>query len=568
MPSIYLLLCVVLLISIPPATAAPPRVHVRDFGARPDDGQDDTVAVAAAIAKAKEVGARAILFERGVYDFRAGANPASPQAALHLSGMKNITLDGRGAEFRIQGLTHVISAENVEGITVKNLTTDWDRPPFSVGLVMSAEEKSFDVQVEPEYPVAGGEPVGAFMEYDPQTRNPLHAGSESYYNVARTELVAPQRLRVHLIHPMRVKTGVLVVLRHQVYGWCSFLFQRCSNVRVENVTVHTTPGMGLVASNCRDVSVIRMRVVPRPGTRHPLTTTADATHFSGCKGTVTFRDCVFERMGDDGANVKSGLYLQVRQKVDAHTVLAQHNLKMVDMPDPGDILEISHAEDLLPFATVTVRRVTLEGPENMHRVEFNEPLPDGLRVGDVLGNATRVPRLRMKGCTVRLNRARGVLCQTRDAIIENCTFDRCTGSGILVLTEVVYFFESIGTRNVIVRNNRFLNCNYGVARSIAPVMAVAWLANSALPPKPGIHRDVRFVGNYIEGADAPGIFAAGVDGLIIEKNVFRNVCSAPDTPENGHAIRVMNSARIRIEGNDVKRELQGPGFRGEKLIEP
>ena len=34
-------------------------------------------------------------------------------------------------------------------------------------------------------------------------------------------------------------------------------------------------------------------------------------------------DCTFEGMGDDGVNVKSGLYLKVTERVDEHTVLAQ-----------------------------------------------------------------------------------------------------------------------------------------------------------------------------------------------------------------------------------------------------
>ena len=45
-----------------------------------------------------------------------------------------------------------------------------------------------------------------------------------------------------------------------------------------------------------------------------MSATADAAHFGGCKGTVSLEDCTFEGMGDDGVNVKSGLYLTVVER--------------------------------------------------------------------------------------------------------------------------------------------------------------------------------------------------------------------------------------------------------------
>ena len=82
----------------------------------------------------------------------------------------------------------------------------------------------------------------------------------------------------------------------------------------------------------------------------------------------------------------------------------------------------------------------------------------------------------------------------RDAIIEDCTFRNCTGPGVLVMTELVHFHESIGTRNVTVRNNLFEHCNQGAATAEAALATLAWLKNSAYPPQPGVHRDVRFEG--------------------------------------------------------------------------
>ncbi len=550
------------------SASAAPSVDVTTFGARPNDGQDDTVAVSRAIESARNGGAKRLVFPKGQYDFHAGANPTAPTSMLHFEGQSDLDIDGQGSEFRFHGLAQGITFHQCTGVTLRNVTLDWVPTPFSVGRVIAAAERTFDVEVEPEYPVKGGEPVGAFMEYDPVTRAPLRRGLDVYNGVETTELLRPQVLRLSLKWPIAVKPGVLVVLRHQVYGYNGVSFHRCSDVRARNVTMHSVPGMGLIAVHSRNVTVEELKVVPRPGTKHPMSATADATHFMGCKGTVSLRNCVFEGMGDDGANIKSGLYLTVQKRLDDRTVLAQHNLKMTDLPDSGDVMEVFHTDTLIAYGRATVKSAVLEDDRITHRVEFEGPLPSELREGDVLGNASRAPKLRMSDCTVRLNRARGVLCQTRDAVIERCTFDRCTGPGVLVLTEVVHFFESIGTRDVTVRNNRFMDCNYGAASSDASLMAMAWLKDFAYPPRPGVHVNTVIRNNRIEGADGGGILAAGVDGLTVEGNTLDDVCRNPGRDEGAYGIRIINCGNVRLRDNRMPKDRQGKGFKDNVKVTP
>jgi parallel beta-helix repeat protein len=402
------------------------------------------------------------------------------------------------------------------------------------------------LKVRDEYPVEGGEPVVAFMSYHADTRLPDGSdGLDVYDSVERTELIAPQVLRVHLNREIPVPEGKLLVLRHKVYVDNVFCFHRCADVTVSNVTVHAAPGMGLVGELTTNITLRRFNVQIRPGSGRLMSTTADATHFAGCKGSVSLANCLFEGMGDDGVNIKSGLYLTVRQRVDDHTVLGQHNLKMAALPDTGDTLEMAHTDTLSPFASGTVREAAMEpGEGNMHRVRFEAPLPAELRAGDVLGNASRVARLRMARCTVRANRARGVLCQTRDAVIEDCTFQNCTGAGVMVLTETVHFHESIGTRDVIVRNNRFENCNRGAASAEAALCALAYLKEFAYPAKPGVHRNMTLEGNRIVGTDESGIFAVGVDGLTLRKNTIEQSGLRGSRPHGKEPIWIQDCARV------------------------
>lgn len=546
-----------------------PVVDVAAFGAKPDDDGDDTAAFVAAVEAMHSGAGLHLVIPPGRYHLKAGGNPKDSMAVFSFHNLEGIRIEGRGAELLVSGETGVFHFESCRGVEIEGIAIDWPRPPFSVGLVTAAGDRHFDVAVEPDYPVAGGEPVQAFMEYDPATRLPVRGGLDVYGAVERTELVSPQLLRVHLKQAVPVAVGRLVVLRHRVYGFQAFTFSRCSEVLVQDVTVFTTPGMGVVAAVCENVTLRRFQVLKRPGSHRPMSATADGAHFGGCKGTVLLEDCLFEGMGDDGANVKSGLYLSVRKRVDDHTVLASHNLKMVDLPDAGDVMEISHVDTLVPFASRKVRQAVLEpGEEHLHRVTFEEGLPADLREGDVLGNASRAPALQIRRCTVRANRARGVLCQTRNAVIEDCTFENCTSAGVLVLTEVVHFFESIGTRNVVVRNNLFKNCNYGAASAEGSLCALAYLKDFVRPPKPGVHRDVVFENNRIIGTDESAIFAAGVDGLTIRNNVIGEACRRGRRPDGGCAIRILNCDRVKLENNTVNPGLQGAAYREEILQSP
>ena len=518
------------------------------FGAKPDDGQDDTAAFLATFKEAKAKGWKRILIPKGRFELRANGNPESLDVLFPVAGIDGLAIEGHEAELMMTGQAAVFGFSHCRNVTLSGLTLDWARPPFSEGTVVASAARHFDVKVRDEYPVKGGEPVGAFMTYHTDTHLPDGRDLDVYDSVERTELIAPQVLRVHLKRDIEVPVGKLLVLRHQVYGYDTFRFIRCADVTVSDVTVHTTPGMGLVSAVTTNIALRKFNVQIRPRSTRLMSATADATHFAGCKGTVSIEDCLFEGMGDDGVNIKSGLYLTVRQRIDDLTVLGQHNLKFSDLPDTGDTMEMAHTDTLSPFASGTVRQARMEpGEGSMHRVRFEAPLPTELREGDVLGNASRVARLRMFRCTVRANRARGVLCQTRDAIIENCAFQNCTGPGVMVLAEAAYFYESIGTRDVIVRQNRFENCNRGAAAAEAALCAVAWLKHFAYPAKPGVHRNVTIEGNRIVRTDESGVFVVGVEGLKIRNNTIEQSGMAGTRPHGKEPIWIQDCARLLRE---------------------
>lgn len=528
-------------------------IEVGNFGAVAGDGKSDTAAVMAAIEECRKHKPALLKFAKGQYDFFSEDRPKGGGSVFHLSGLDGVTIDGGGSTFMFHGYPGAFAFGDCRNVTVKNIIIDYVRPPFSLGDVIAVDGKSFDVAVDKDYPITGTEGVGAFMTYDRAAMHPAGPGYEEYSSCTSTELVKPQVMRVHLNHDATIKPGTCVLLRHAVYGPGACYVSSCTDFAIDNFTVHTTPGMAFVAGNSTNVTVRRLRVVPRPGSGWPMSATADGMHFSGCKGLIDIEGCEFQGMGDDAANIKSGLYMKVTEKLDDHTVLAQHNLKMWDPPSPGDKMEFARCTDLASYATLTVESVEKLGDGG--KIRYKEPLPANMEIGDLMGNATRVAKVRIRNCEVRSNRARGFLLQNRDVVVENCKFTNCTMGGIWVLTECFYFYESIGSRDVVVRNCTFDNCGYWGGTCV--LGAFVQIGPDDFPTVPGCHRNITLEGNVIRGADNRGIIISGVDGAVVRNNTIENVCRRPTVKSGAAAIYVTGSRNVRLTGNKAELAKQG-----------
>jgi hypothetical protein len=271
---------------------------------------------------------------------------------------------------------------------------------------------------------------------------------------------------------------------------------RSRNLRLEALTIHAAPGMGVLAQRCSDIVLDQVQVVPGAG--RDLSTVTDATHFACCSGTISVSNCRFQAMGDDAINVH-GFYLTIGERIgdDAvrATVQTMHPQAMVfPVPEAGAAVELVRPDTLLPYATGRLAAVEADRSAWTAVLRFAAPVPAELRPGDLIADLDAVARLRFIGNTVCDLRARGALVQTRDAIIADNRIERCTGTGIVVDTAMGWG-ESIGTRQVVIRDNRILDCGDG-SGTYAGASGIAVVTECAVPAI-GVHRDLEITGNEI-----------------------------------------------------------------------
>ena len=546
-----------MLVLVSAAAGAGGIVSVADFGAKGDDGKDDTSAVRKAIKRCKDNPGSTLLFPKGTYHFFATERKRGYSMAMSFSGCRDLTVDGGGSTWMFRGVIGVANFKDCHNVTVKDVTIDWDRPPFSIGETVANGKMSFDVKIRPEYPVVGGEPVEAYMEYDPKTKFPLVGGLDIYSGVKSTELIKPQLLRVHLTRGAKAHIGAIMILRHKVYGPGGLGFNECSNVRVQDVTFYASAGMGVRGSRTRDMALKNVRIMNKPGSGRIMSITADATHFNSCTGTVTIDDCLFEGMGDDAVNVH-GMFHRVTKLAGPAAVLSVVRNKWIVQPDPGHRLEFTDPATLLPYATGIVKSVTIDAKARTHRITFAQPLPKKLAVGHYLGNVDWAPKLRIRNCRVNANRARGFLIQTRDAIIEGNTITNNQSAAINITTDLHPWLESIGTRKIIVRNNIFRNCNNAARWHPGVISIFADLERGKGRGAAGVHRDILIEGNTIADTRGAAVYVGSADGVVVRNNRFERCGTRPRRPEGRSAVFIHNSRNVEVTGNTL---IRGAGLK-------
>jgi len=532
-------------------------VSIAEYGAVPDDGKNDAAALRQALDELRSQSGIRLVFPPGRYDFRdekavslmeevlSGKFGNNPEKAifrpyfsyvrgLDFSGFRDLVVDAFGAELICDGWMEPVSIDRASSVTIRGLTIDYLRAPYSIGKVIDVGDNHLDVEFGDRYPLRPGIPVPRIGFWDPNRQRLV--GDFSY--PASTELIAPNRLRIQA-KVAREMLGLPALCPHSFHFRPAILIQDSENVTLEHVTIHSQPGMGIVGHHSRDLTFLNLRVIPRAGSL--MSTNTDATHFTSCSGLLRFDACQFEGQGDDSANIHNYYYTLKRGadaesyeiRVDAPTGT---HAQALDCPDLGDRLELVERKTLLPVSHYRVLRVD-RFPEAWKAViQVDRPLPEPLE--DYLFiNVSRLPRVEIRGCQVRSHRARAFLIKTRQVLIENSTIENTTGTAIHIGAEG-YWHEGPGSADVTVRYNRIFDCGYGDGTQ-DHASGIAVNVDAPKTDVPGIHQRILIQGNQIVApASEHGIFISGASDVDL---LYNEILS------KGESIRIENSERVRVD---------------------
>ena len=566
------------------AAGVPARVfRVVDFGATADGVGDATSAIRAALQAARGLGGApaVVQFAPGRYRCCGGtahADGRTHEPSIDIDKLDHVTIDGQGAVLVGRDIAGLFRIRDSHDITIRNLTVDWDPLPHTSGRVVAVHPTEHAFDIAPQIPAdpPAGRIVQAILAYNPARHRLADNGWETYQTQGERDadpslLTREGYLRVfENRHASLPEIGWSVVVRHQVYGYDAFVFAGCANVLVEDVTVHAVPGMAVIGFASRDLTIRRIKVVPAAGGW--MSATADAMHFNACRGRVTVEDSEFAGMGDDAINIHA-MYGLVTRRLDAHT-LAVARARMNpyydtqraiwDAPAPGDVLEYSGGDEpLLAQGQLHVASARQDHATARTLVTVTEPLPATVGENTVLSNISTTPSIRISRCYVHGNRARGMLLQSRDVVLDHCTFEDISGAGLHICTDARDWWESLGSRDVTVRDCVFRRCNFGAARRVAALDIFSDLPDGRQSAA-GVHQRLHIFSNTFEANTGAALHIGSADEVEVRGNTFTHT-PAP-------AIIVLNSRHVTIAGNtglqgatDV--EIQGSSDKGSIVVE-
>lgn len=568
-----------------PSLLAQTTVNLSDYGIVPNTGKDMSAKMTQALAKIKTdhntEDSLIITLNPGKYNFHAKKAEIQPyyisnhdqdgakHVAINLAGWNHLTFNGQGAEIICHGVILPIALVNSNNCTITNLSVDFANPHISQVEIMESSEKGIVFRPSPEVKykienhhfVAIGEDWSRRPNYgmcfDKNTNHILYntsdtwCGVDSVVKLKNGNLYAPKWVNSKLV------PGTQVTLRCWDRPAPALFLSENKNTVITDVTVHYAEGMGLLAQLCENIRLDKFQVAIRNGSGRYFTTQADATHFSGCKGSIVSVNGLYENMMDDAINVH-GTYLKVKEKVDSHSVIAQYmHDQTYGMPWgwTGDSVMIvnSATMDYMP-TTLAISNITPRSPKEF-LITFATPLPDSLDIetGVGLENITWTPSVLFANNLVRNNRARGSLFSTpKKVVVENNLYDHTSGSAVLLSGDCNGWFETGACHDVTIRNNRFVNSLTSLFQFTEAVISIYPVIPDLNNQRTYFHggkNGIIIENNEFITFDNPLVYAVSVDGLKIQNNKITHNHDFPAYHHNKYAFKLRRVKNTIIAGN-------------------
>ncbi len=597
----YLILLCIVLFGVVGCTNSSATLSFTDFGAEPDTRENASISAKRLISRLQEktdTNHVTVTFPKGTYHFYEDSafvreyyisnhdqdNPK--KVGFALENLSNVTIDGQGSEFIFHGRMVPFSLLNSENITLKNFSIDFEVPALRQLNVLEVNKESDEIVAEiypgGNYRIDNGRLifVGETYEITPVVTMSFREDKRLTY-LRRDLSFNPQSVTEKSPNILSLKgwdqvnetsPGERFVLRSYYRPTPEIFISECLDTRLENVTVHYAEGMGLLAQMSENITLDGFNVSLR-GEDDPryFTTQADATHFSACKGVIISKNGLYEAMADDAINVH-GTYLRITKRVDDFTLQARYmhpqawGFKWGEQGDQVQFVE-SEKMELVDSSNNTIQSIkAVDKPTEFgakeFEIKFSESLPEEISEEGKYGieNLTWTPEVTFSDNTVRNNRARGALFSTPKRVVcENNLFDHTHGTAILLCGDCNGWFETGACREVIIRNNHFVNAltaNYQFTNAVI----------SIYPEIPGLERQEKFFhsgivieDNTFEMFDSPIVYAKSTDGLIFRNNTIVKNEEFEPFHWNNHMFFFEKVNNILIEDNQFEN-----GFDKEK----
>ena len=474
---------------------------------------------------------------------------------FHLDGWKNLTLDGRGAEFLFTGRMIPFYVVNCTNTTLCNFSVDFTDPQITQAEILSnTPEDGTTFKMAPwvkcrigqngRFEVYGSDwamQPNSGMNFEKKTRHIAYQTGDLWVVTDGVQDLGNGKFRAPQWKEAKVKPGTIVTFRTYHRPCPGMVLDHDNQTVLQNVNIHYSEGMGLIAQRCTDITLDGFNVCLR-GKNDPryFTTQADATHFSQCKGHIKSVNGLYEGMMDDAINIH-GVYLKVKEVINAQTIRCAYEHGQAygfAWGDVGDTIRFvsaftmeEHQETYTILDIKPADKETVKGCKQFI-ITLNRPMDKTLEIATQdygIENLTWTPTVYFAKNVVRNNRARGALFSSpRHTICEDNLFDHTSGTAILLCGDCNGWYESGSCKDIVIRNNKFVNALTSYYQFTNAVISIYPEIPRLNDQQQYFHSNILIENNKFTTFDEPILYAKSVNGLTFRKNkIKRSKAYAP-----------------------------------------
>ena len=501
--------------------------HVRDFGAVPNDGINDYDAIQAAI-QAMGKGSAELQFEPGTYnaDPGGGAYSEKDPPVMIFQSLENAVIDGQGALILIErpniGFSRTYNCRN---LIVRNFSVDYDPLPFSQGTIIAANplEKWIDVKADAGFPDLDDSLFTSYgswgMLKDPAFPGKLKDGAPNVLFRSSCKKIGENVFRIVLNKPFDdfLKVGDRYAQISRAAGGCEY--HGNENITFDHITFYAVPGSLFVGSETSRLNVLNCRGKLKEN--RLLLSGADGVHCQAARVGPWVEGCEFEGLSDDCLNIYSlpfyitKILVPNRFQMTRTERLLPGDPLVFFRPQTGEVL--AETEVLSVDGNIVTLKDHVTGlhlaPEGTPYDHHSWKIYDHAYNPNATGNY-----FVYRNNYLHDGRRFGGFIKASYGLIENNRFERLSDSALQIQNEPDWP-EGFWAQNLVIRNNRVLNCAFVNHR--IPVN-IEWGSLGNRPSEFSYQQNIFFENNTVRTVSGPCARFDGIDGLMLSGNVFES----------------------------------------------
>lgn len=566
-------------------------IRVTDFGVRPGTYENSTVAIQRAIDSCREHPGCVLQFAPGRYDiWPEGAvrkeiyvsNTSSEvempskvkTIGMHFYGLENVTVSGEGVTLIMHGSMTPIAIDSCRNVSMSGFTIDFERPGGSELTYIACRPGKVTVKAhrDTRYEIVDrrlqlfGEGwrtnIPHCIKLTPSDGHFMYSNDWKTLSACDVEEIEPGILEFTVPDDFHPETGATLTIRDIIRREVGMLNIHSSNTYLHDMAIRYMHGLGIVSQYSTNITYERLDCSADPSSGRILASSADFTHFSGCRGHIEVKNCKFIGAQDDAINVH-GTNLRIEHIDGPRHVTAnfKHHQTYGFMPYLiGDTVAFVNPTTMQreAFGIIAAAEMNPARPREVH-VTLKDRLPDNIVAGTTcIENMTWTPTLHVSGCTMARLSTRGILATTpRKVVIEHNRFDKLPCAGVLIEADAKDWYESGPVRDVTIRNNEFIDCGYNNSYPVGSIVINP--SNTVVNDKNMVHKGVRIYANRFEIKDnRPVLYAKSTGDMVFRDNTVEGT----DRP----LIILQGCADVTISNNNMPRpDVQATNCRDVKV---